>query len=253
MPRWMRVPPNRLVVVSVRFADILGTPGNFHPINSCPCRAYQSISRPQTAAVRGRLMASIRCRMNIMLDEKRFKELVDERNVAVVHFSHCATMNHRVEFPEDLNHAIDHFANETRSCCALFPGHEMSLPGSVGLIFSPTLAQVLSVCSSDSGSTDFGGEEGSLGESPTEEAILGSLNVRSGDYNEWRIRGAEPIGIFVANPAMIEVRKAVTYSLGDNKFSDFECKNIQLSDVFTAFPGKPVFTMGTNGIEKLGR
>lgn len=187
-----------------------------------------------------------------MLDEKRFKEIVGERNVAVVHFSHHGTMNHNVEFPVDLLHAINN-SDETRSCCAVFPGHEMRLPGSVGLIFEPTLQQVLSVCSTDSGSTDFGGEEGSLGDSPTEEAILESLDVRAGDYNEWRIRGAKPIGIFVADPANIEVRKAICLSCGDEVISDFACKRIQLPDVFAAFPGQPVFTMGDRGIEELDR
>jgi hypothetical protein len=35
-----------------------------------------------------------------------------------------------------------------------------------------------------------------MGVSPEENAILESLQAPSGMYNEWRILGAKPIGIF---------------------------------------------------------
>lgn len=189
--------------------------------------------------------------MEVTLNEIRFNELLDHRQVAVVHFSHHGIMGHHVEFPLDLQHALANYDTETRSCCALFPGHRMNLPGSVGVIFKPTRSQVLSVCRCDSGSSDIGGIEGSLGNEPTEDAILESLNIADGNYNEWRIRGSMPIGIFVANPFNVMAKKIQTLTCGDEVISEIGCMTIMLDDVFEAFPSLPIFTMGLNGLEVL--
>jgi hypothetical protein len=127
----------------------------------------------------------------------------------------------------------------------------MDLPGSVGVIFRPKYAQVLSVCSADSGSSDYAGQEGSLGVSPEEEAILESLQVPSEMYNEWRILGAEPIGIFVANPQAIEVKQEVTLALGKERFTEIGCVPISLQEVKEAFPNLLVYTMGDDGLNQL--
>ena len=73
------------------------------------------------------------------MDESKFHTFLTERDVVIVHFSHFAVMGQYVEFPDDLKHAITFYQSETRSCCALWPGHKMELPGSVGVIFRPTL------------------------------------------------------------------------------------------------------------------
>lgn len=127
----------------------------------------------------------------------------------------------------------------------------MSLPGSVGLIFRPKHSQVLSVCSADSGSLDYAGHEGSLGSSPEEDAILESLQVPSGMYNECRILGAEPIGVFVSNPQAIEVKQKVTLVLGMERFTEIGCARISLQAVKEAFTNLLVYTMGDNGLIQL--
>lgn len=187
------------------------------------------------------------------MNEARFKELLNQRAVAVVHFSHHAVMGHMVEFPYDLIHAIEHFAVETRSCCAIFPDHNLELPGSVGIVFEPLYFQVVSVCQSDSGSSDFGGEEGSMGIPPNEEAILESLNVPNGSYNEWRIRGATPKGIYISDIKKILAKKATILSFGDEESIEIGCTIISLAQVCEAFPKLPIFTMGMQGLEELPR
>ena len=181
------------------------------------------------------------------MDDTRFETLLDEQKIVVVHFSCHPVMGHRVTFPNDLNHALSSYEQETRSCCAIYPGHKLDLPGSVGVIFRPKYAQVLSVCSADSGSSDYAGQEGSLGVSPEENAILESLQVPSEMYNEWRILGAEPIGIFVANPQAIEVKQEVTLALGKERFTEITCVSISLQAVKEAFPNLLVYTMGDDG------
>ncbi|MHB1401709.1 MAG: hypothetical protein ACYCWB_04835 [Thiobacillus sp.] len=127
----------------------------------------------------------------------------------------------------------------------------MALPGSVGVIFNPTFEQVLSVLPYDSGSSDFGGSENSGGHAPSEQTILASLNVPTGRYNEWRVRGAEPVGIFVANINEICVKKKTQLSLHGETFEDIGCTNITISSVLVAFPTLPVYTMGPDGLSDI--
>jgi hypothetical protein len=185
------------------------------------------------------------------VNESEFQDLLEQHNAVIVHFSHHAVMNHSVEFPDDLLHAMAHYHEETRSCCAICPGHSMELPGSVGLIFRPTLDQVLSVLSDDSGSSNISGVEWSAGEPPTIEAILASLQVPRGRYNEWRIRGAKPDGIFVANVSNIGAKKKTRLRCGDDFIEPIACTNITLRSVFDAFPALPICTLKASGLHRV--
>lgn len=185
------------------------------------------------------------------MEELQFQRLLTAQNAVIVHFSHFAQMGHAVEFPDDLHHAVNAFANETRSCCAITPRHQMSLPGSVGVIFTPTFEQVLSVLAHDSGSSDFGGEENSGGNPPTEQSIVESFCAPYGGYNEWRIRGAKPIGIFVDDPNNITVKKKQEFSFNGEHIETFGCESISLSLVRSSFPDLEIFTMGPDGLVKI--
>ena len=185
------------------------------------------------------------------MDDTLFDNLIKEQRLAVVHFSYNAVMDHRFTFPDDLAHAISAFEDEPRSCCAVFPGHKMDLPGSVGVIFSPKHSHILSVCSVDSGSSNYAGKECSMGYDPEDDAILESLRVPVGMYNEWRIQGANPVGIFVANPLCIWVKKELTVEFGAERITDIGCVPISLQAVKVAFPYFQVFTMTAEGLEPL--
>lgn len=197
------------------------------------------------------LISHVKFTRKVMLTNTQFKQLLRTHNIVVVHFSHFATMNFEVEFPDDLQHAIEHFANETRSCCALFPGHKMDLPGAIGLIFDPEIDQVLSVCATDSGSSNYGGKEESLGVRPSEDTILQSLDVRTGTYNEWRVHGSKPVGVYITNPTYIEAKKAFFKEFGDELIKGFACKQISINEVQSAFPELPIFTMEATGLVTL--
>jgi hypothetical protein len=187
------------------------------------------------------------------MDESKFQKLLSDRGIAIVHFSHFAIMGHSVEFPCDLQHAIDFYQSETRSCCAIWPQHGMDLPGSVGVIFRPTFRQVLSVLPDDSGSANFGGSESSGGYLPSEETILASLDVRVGSYNEWRVKGAEPVGIFVANTSAVCAKKKTQLSIPGESFEAIGCTSIPISAVLAAFPTLPIQTMVPDGLQDVRR
>lgn len=182
-----------------------------------------------------------------LVDEREFQKLLTEGRIVLVHFSHFAVMGHSVEFPEDLKHAIASYESEVRSCCALWPDHCMDLPGSVGIIFHPRFEHVVSVCCDDSGSSNVSGSEVSGGHLPSKEAILDSLNVPVGEYNEWRIFGASPVGVFVADPGNILAKKKIKLERCDtDELIAAVC--LSLYDVAEAFPGMPIYTMSRDGL-----
>jgi hypothetical protein len=189
-----------------------------------------------------------------MINENQFQEFILQHRVAVVHFSHHARMNHDVQFPSDLNHALETWQSETRSCCALWPGHAMNLPGSVGVIYRPSSSNVLSVLNTDSGSSYYNGQEGSFGDEPSEDSLTRSLNeVPSHHYNEWRLLGAPPMGIFVADTSQILVKKWVTPRVPEGLTLDeiepiLVCCQIRLDVVMAAFSHYDIYTLGEQGL-----
>ncbi len=187
-------------------------------------------------------------------DENHFQKFILKRRVAVVHFSHHEVMDHKVQFPDDLNHALMTWESEPRSCCALWPSHNMDLPGSVGVIYRPRLEHVLSVYNTDSGSSYHHGQEGSLGEDPSEDSLARSLDeVPTDEYNEWRLRGAPPMGIFVADTSHICVKQWVTPNVPEELVSTENnpvlCRvPFRLDGVLAAFPNHCIYTLDKEGL-----
>jgi hypothetical protein len=134
---------------------------------------------------------------------------LDRRRALFVHFSHLSYMRLGGVFPDDLQAAVAKKARWTLSCCVVWPGHTMNLPGQVGLIFRPTATdQILSGANSDSGSGELPwGEELSGGDGLTPEMLAGTFSVAPGDYSEWRVRGAEVSGIFVTSTIGVMAKK----------------------------------------------
>lgn len=83
---------------------------------------------------------------------------LEKRKAVVVHFSHHANMRPEGVFPNDLQEAINNKGKWALSCSVLWPGHTMQPCGSVGVMFRPTVASVLSVSNTDAGA--FSGSDG---------------------------------------------------------------------------------------------
>jgi hypothetical protein len=155
------------------------------------------------------------------MTDMTFDEMRDElnqRQALIVHFSNHADMGREgAYFPNDLRSAIKNCQNGPHwplSCSVLWPGHKMSPVGSVGLILElQSIDDIISVKKSDSGSISFqDGSEGSLGDPLTKASLTSSFEVKPGDYNEWRVKGAKPIGIFILDVANIEVRIMINHA-----------------------------------------
>lgn len=189
-----------------------------------------------------------------MTDDSLLAEL-DAYKAAVVHFSHHANMRKDGVFPDDLQAAILNKDRWPLSCSVLWPDHAMQPCGSVGVIFKPAVASVLSVSNTDAGSRE--GDDGidrSAGEPLTLDAFKKTFQV-SGAYNEWRVRGAEVVGIFVHDIDRIEAKKLLEIPglPGGELLLEIGCARIDLAEVFDAFTTLPVFTMTSSGLARVSR
>lgn len=172
-----------------------------------------------------------------------------ERNAIVVHFSHHANMREGGVFPIDLHNAIENRAVWSLSTCVLWPGHNMDLPGSVGIIFRPLEANVNSVSPSDSGS--FNGADGSdqsAGVPLSPESFLETFHPPDGGYNEWRVQGADVMGIFISDIERICVKKELKVPFGDRQMTTIGLAVATIDEVRISFPGLEVFTLDAGGL-----
>lgn len=186
----------------------------------------------------------------MQMTDKELWDFLTATGAAVVHLSHYAVMDPtRPIWPEDMRRAIAQKDDFNLSCVVVWPGHSMSLPGSVGVIFKPTCATVISAACSDSGSTMLpDGSDGSAGLPLSPETLASTFDAKIGGYNEWRVNGAEVVGIFVADPSNIVVKKDVVLNVDGHEFKDVGATSIALDEVLAAFPDHSVFTMGPAGL-----
>ena len=141
---------------------------------------------------------------------------LDARQALIVHFSAHAVMRDGLEYPTDLQQVLAEKEQWPLSCSVLTPGHHMDVTGSVGVILKPrTTEDVLRVHHDDAGAYDVAGANQSRGVPLSDSAFDASIDdTVPGAYNEWRVRGAKPVGIFVLDPASVsgppEIHRART-------------------------------------------
>jgi len=177
------------------------------------------------------------------------------RNALIVHFSHHAKMREGGVFPADLHAAIANSRAWPLSCCVVWPGHRMALPGSVGVVLRPrSLASVAGVGKSDIGSTTMAdGSQGSLGERLSEESFAKTFDVAEGDYNEWRMIESDVVAVYVEGRPLRAKRhvRLLDPDSGAPLGLDVSAETVDLAEVVKAFPELPVLTMTHDGIMAL--
>ena len=188
------------------------------------------------------------------MDVETLHSELRRRKALIVHFSHKSNMRTGGVFPTDLQMAMTNKDKWPLSCCVVWPGHAMELPGDVGIIFHPTEArQIRSVSNADSGSTLLAdGQELSGGERLTPANLESTFNVQPGEYNEWRVQDADVTGIFVTSPDTVWAKTHQVMPLDDGQlFRDIWPKPFAIDEVRAAFPGWSIFTMTASGPVKL--
>lgn len=179
-----------------------------------------------------------------MFNAEELTAFLSAKKVCIVHFSHHANMREGGVFPDDLRAAIANHEEWNLSCCALWPQHNMALPGDVGVLFELDQPnQVISVCSEDAGASQLqDGEDQSAGSKPDLAAVEKSLEVACGTYNEWRINGAKVAGIYVEDPDRILAKRKIKFEALDQEHETISATTVELEDVRTFFPGMKIFT-----------
>ena len=176
-----------------------------------------------------------------------------KRQALVVHFSHHAAMRGQLVYPTDLQQVLAEQELWPLSCSVLTPGHRMNVVGSIGVVLEPRTAEdVLRVHYDDAGAYVQGGNSHSLGELLSEVSFDASLDqVAPGSYNEWRVCGAKPVGLFVVDPNEIQVRRKLSYQGPWGPETTIATASISLSDVREAFSDQPIWTMMSDGPRQL--
>ena len=165
----------------------------------------------------------------------------------IVHFSHYAKMRNGGVYPNDLLGVIANSRTWSLSCCLITPAHTMALPGTIGLVLRPrSLSSIVSVRNIDSGTMSLGGDqEGSLGEPLTAETARGSLDVPAGEYNEWRVRDSEVVGVYYEAPLAAK-RRVCLESEGVFLGEDIASSPVAMGEVHETFVDLPVLTRSSD-------
>ncbi len=188
------------------------------------------------------------------MDRDQLNLALEARRACVVHFSHHANMRDGGTFPSDLLDAIANRASWPLSCCVLWPGHQMDLPGSVGVIFAPTPDNVISVCSDDAGSFfQPDGTDASAGRPLTAESFEETFNPRINSYNEWRVIGAAVVGIFVSDPQSIHVKQRFPPRPPHLPDEVISSAPVPLEYIFQSFPSLELYTLSSQGLVPIQR
>ncbi|MGE4302607.1 MAG: hypothetical protein AB7E24_01080 [Novosphingobium sp.] len=178
---------------------------------------------------------------------------LDARQALIVHFSAHALMRKGVDFPTDLKQVLAGKEPWPLSCSVLTPGHHMNVTGSVGVILEPRAVEdVLRVHHGDAGAYDDAGVNQSLGAVLSDATFDASIDdTEPGAYNEWRVRGARPVGIFVLDPTNILVRQKFSFEGPYGLEEDIAAQPISFDAIRAMFPGQPILTMTPDGPREL--
>ncbi|WP_141399332.1 hypothetical protein [Kosakonia pseudosacchari] len=186
------------------------------------------------------------------MNNKEFAEALKAKKALIVHFSNLASMSRNQPFPDDLKNVIESPTSNPLSCCIVWPGHTMSLPGSVGVIIEPALPNIHGVCATDAGTSDNNGEINSFAK-PLSQENLEEIYAFSDPYNECIVIKPKVIGIYIDNINYISVRKKQELRCGDYFESNIGPMEGYLSEIFDCFEGLSIFTFIDGEIVSINR
>lgn len=193
-----------------------------------------------------------------MTYEDLIAELVERRALIV----HCSRPGKSGDdgplFPEDLRKAIEIVGNGTGavSCSVVWPSHQKTY-GAVGIVLRPrTTSSVTSLKSIDAGTRwdPAAGERTGDGAPFSAEAVADTFDNPTG-YNEWVVRDADCLGIFVNLQEPLEVaRRVEPKDLEGYDESMIDCGPvvcagpIRPDEIRSEFPGLPIFVCHNGAI-----
>ena len=192
-------------------------------------------------------------------------ETLTERKALIVHCSRSGKTDEEKDalfFPEDLKRARGIFAGEGKDlCCSvIWPAHTETF-GCVGIILRPRSVQSIAAIGTRDGGTYLDpktGERVLSGVPFSAKAVMDTF-ANATDYNEWNVKDADTVGIFVKLDEPIMVTKLCDLKLhpdyhpamGDVGLTP-QTVIIHLSKVVETFPDLPVFGFCGTEIIQIG-
>lgn len=190
-------------------------------------------------------------------------ELLRARKALIVHCSRPGKADEGpggLLFPDDLKNAIEICANQGKelSCSLIWPTHTHTF-GAIGIILNPrSTASIVSISPDDAGTAydPVTGRRTGAG-TPFSRHAVEETFVKASDYNEWTVRDADTVGIFVNLAESLVVAKVVPFT----EIPGFDPSmpdlgpivgqvQVKLAEIIAAFPGLPVYGfLGTEIIE----
>lgn len=167
-------------------------------------------------------------------------------------------------FPDDLKNAIKicELGQGDLSCSLIWPAHIKTF-GAVGIILEPSsIDSITSISPKDSGtSVCSNGMRKGDGVPFSAEAVMDTF-ANSTDYNEWTVKNAKTIGIFVNHHEPLEVARRVSAKdipgydptmahLFDNP-EIIGTVMISISEIQTDFPSLPIYQYQNGDIIQIG-
>jgi hypothetical protein len=200
------------------------------------------------------------------MNDAEFLEKLADRKAFIVHCSRPGKGNEGIGgllFPEDLRNATTICANESKElCCSVvWPEHSETF-GDVGIILKPrSTKSITSICTSDGGTwidPNTGMRHG--GGAPFSRDAVVDTFENATSYNEWTVRDADTIGIFVKLMARLpEVGKLVDimarpdYDQAMGHVEPQVCPvGITLAEIVGTFPNLPVYAFLGPDIVRIG-
>jgi hypothetical protein len=189
------------------------------------------------------------------MTDSELTDLLIERKALIVHCSRPGKADTGVGgllFPGDLRNAAEICAKQGKevSCSVVWPTHVKTF-GAVGIVLKPrSTKSVASISPRDSG-TSYDPETGKRqgGGVPFSAAAVHNTFANAVDYNEWTVKDADTVGIFINPCERLQVAKAIDVT----KVSGYEpamfpmeglvaAQDISIRDIMAAFPGMPIYS-----------
>lgn len=200
----------------------------------------------------------------MLTDAELLTELA-ARNALIIHCSRPGKANEAIDallFPKDLLNAIIVCGTQGKElCCSVvWPGHVETF-GAIGIILRPrSTRSIASICTIDGGTSldPVTGNRIGAGLPFSKQAVMDTFLKATG-YNEWNVKDADTIGIFLHPCEPLDVPQLVRLDatpgydpvMGDGDTLMIGTVRVRLAQVFAHFPNLPVYSFRGDDIVRV--
>ncbi len=235
--------------------------------SATPAEAYSHGHQVSQRIIEAPLKPLAKSKYDRMGNFMNYAELLAELQVHKALIVHCSRTGKGDEaigglfYPSDLRNAILICAAGSELCCSVVWPNHLETFGPVGIVLKPrSTASITSIYDHDSGSSidPKTGKRVSMGAPFSNQAVLGTF-ANAISYNEWNVKDAGTIGIFVHPTQRWDVARRCNLTelpnydpaMGDGTV--IGAVTITLADVVADFPKLPIYSFHRGEIVRVER